>query len=107
MTKVYKNSQFKAKVIVFIIIFKLINIKLSQISQLLFISLYLSNLNVYNLSDKRVLLINKRGLLIDEGILIYILSSKSIIIRNLRLKYTLVYNIDLKVTLTRNLSLIK
>jgi len=59
------------------------------------------------LSNKRVLLIDKRGLSIDEGILIYILSFKDITVRNLRFKYILTYEIDFKAILTRNLSLIK
>jgi hypothetical protein len=46
-------------------------------------------------------------LLIDEGILVRILSSKSIIVRDLRLKYTPAYKIDLEVALTYNLRLIK
>ena len=59
------------------------------------------------MSNKRVLLIDKRGLSIDEGILVYILSFKDITVRNLRFKYILTYEIDFKATLTRNLSLIK
>ena len=52
-------------------------------------------------------MINRRGLLINEGILIRILSSKSITVYNLRFKRTPAYKIDLKATLTYSLSLIK
>jgi hypothetical protein len=53
------------------------------------------------------LLINKQGLLINKGILIYILSSKGIIVYNLGFKHTLAYKINLKATLTYSLSFIK
>ena len=59
------------------------------------------------MNNKRVLLIDKRGLLIDEGILIYILSFTSIIIYNLKIKYILVYKVNFKTTLVYSLSLIK
>jgi hypothetical protein len=52
-------------------------------------------------------LINGRGLLINEGILVRILSSKSIIVRDLRLRYTPARKIDPEVALTYNLRLIK
>jgi hypothetical protein len=53
------------------------------------------------------LLINRQGLLINKGILVYILSFKGIIVYNLRFKCTLAYKINPKVTLTYSLSLIK
>jgi hypothetical protein len=53
------------------------------------------------------LLINKRGLLINKGILVYILSSRGIIVYNLGFGYALAYKIDFKATLTYSLSLIK
>jgi len=52
-------------------------------------------------------LINKRGLLINKRVLIYILSFKSIIVYNLKIKCTPAYKIDFKVALTYNLRLIK
>jgi hypothetical protein len=60
----------------------------------------LSSLNAYDLN-------NKRGLLINKGILVRILSFKSITVCNLRLKYTPAYKINLKVALTYSLRLIK
>ena len=45
--------------------------------------------------------------MINKGILVYILSFKSITVRNLKFGRTPVYKIDLKATLTRSLSLIK
>jgi hypothetical protein len=53
------------------------------------------------------LLINKRGLLINKGILVYILSSRGIIVRNLGFGCALAYKINPKATLTYSLSLIK
>jgi hypothetical protein len=53
------------------------------------------------------LLINKRGLLINKGILVYILSSRGIIVYNLGFGHTLAYKINSKATLTYSLSLIK
>ena len=52
-------------------------------------------------------MINRRGLLINKGILVYILSFKGIIVYDLRLKYTLAYKINSKVALTYSLGLIK
>jgi hypothetical protein len=53
------------------------------------------------------LLINGRGLLINKGILVRILSSKGIIVHNLGFRHALAYKINSKATLTYNLSLIK
>jgi hypothetical protein len=46
-------------------------------------------------------------LLINKGILVYILSSKGITVYNLRFKYAPAYKINPKATLTYNLSFIK
>jgi hypothetical protein len=59
------------------------------------------------LSNGGVLLINGRGLLIDEGILVYILSFKGITVYNLRFKRAPARKINLKATLTYSLSLIE
>jgi hypothetical protein len=67
----------------------------------------LSSLNAYNLSNKGVLLINKQGLLINKGILVYILSSRGIIVCNLGFRCAPAYKINSKATLTYSLSLIK
>jgi hypothetical protein len=64
-------------------------------------------LDTCDLSNRGVLLINRQGLLINKGILVYILSSKGIIIYNLGFGHTLAYKIDSKATLTYSLSLIK
>ena len=50
---------------------------------------------------------NKRGLLINKGILVCILSSKGIIVYNLRFRRVLAYKINPKVVLAYSLSLIK
>jgi hypothetical protein len=52
-------------------------------------------------------LLYKRGLLIDEGILVCILSSESVTVRNLKVGCTLVYKIDFKATLVYNLKFVK
>jgi hypothetical protein len=52
------------------------------------------------LSDGRVLII-------DEGVLVRILSSGSIIVRNLRFRRAPAYKIDPEATLTRSLNLIE
>jgi hypothetical protein len=52
-------------------------------------------------------LTNRRGLLINKGILVYILSSRGIIVYNLRFRHALVYKINPKVALAYSLSLIK
>ena len=100
LIKVYKDSQFKVEVVVFTIILRLIGIKLGQVSQLLSVSPCLSGLDACDLSDKRVLLIN-------EGVLVCILSFGSITVRNLGFKRAPAYKIDLKATLTRSLNLIE
>jgi hypothetical protein len=53
------------------------------------------------------LLINRQGLLINKGILVYILSFKGIIVHNLGFGRALAYKINSKATLTYSLSLIK
>ena len=57
--------------------------------------------------NKRGLLIDGQGLLINKGILVRILSFKSITVYNLKFKRTSVRKINLKAILTYNLSLIK
>ena len=52
-------------------------------------------------------MIDRRGLLIDEGILVRILSSRGITVRDLRLRYTPARKIDPEVALTYNLRLIE
>ena len=71
-------------------------------------------MDAYDLSNKRVLLIdgrslliNGRGLLINERVLVCILNSKGITVYNLEFKRALAYKINLKATLTRSLNLIE
>ena len=52
-------------------------------------------------------MIDGRGLLIDEGILVCILSSRGITVRDLRLRYTPARKIDPEVALTYSLRLIE
>jgi hypothetical protein len=67
----------------------------------------LSGLDACDLSNGGVLLIDGRGLLIDEGILVRILSSRGITVRNLGFGRAPACKIDPEATLTRSLSLIK
>jgi hypothetical protein len=74
----------------------------------------LSGLNACDLSNRGVLLINGqglltdgRGLLIDKGILVCILSSRGIAVCNLRFRRAPAYKIDPEVALARSLSLIE
>jgi hypothetical protein len=53
------------------------------------------------------LLINRRGLLINKGILVRILSFRGIIVHNLGFGHAPAYKINSKATLTYSLSLIK
>ena len=50
---------------------------------------------------------NRQGLLINKGILVYILSSRGTIVYNLRFRYAPAYKINPKVVLAYSLSLIK
>ena len=60
----------------------------------------MGGLQIRDLSDRRVLVINK-------GVLVCILSSGSITVHNLGFRRALAYKIDPKATLTRSLNLIK
>ena len=71
-------------------------------------------MDAYDLSNKRVLLIdgrslliNGRGLLINERVLVCILNSKGITVYNLEFKRALAYKINLKTILIYSLNLIK
>ena len=50
---------------------------------------------------------DRRVLVIDKGVLVYILSSRSIMVYNLGFRRAPAYKIDPKATLTRSLNLIK
>jgi hypothetical protein len=66
----------------------------------------LSNRGVL-LIDRRGLLTNGQGLLINKGILVRILSSKGITVRNLRFRRAPARKINPKAALAHSLSLIK
>ena len=91
LIEVYKDSQFKVKVIIFTTILGFVSIELSQISQLLTIYLYLGNLQIYNLSDRRGLVY----ILVYGYIIVYNLSTRYTLARKINSKTTLVYRVDL------------
>ena len=103
LIEVYKDSQFKVKVIVFTAILGFISIKLGQVSQFLTIGLYLGSLQIYNLNNRKGLVYN----LIYGGIIVYNLGYRGIIVRNLSTRYTLAYKINSKITQIYRINLVK
>ena len=107
LIKVYKNSQFKVKVIIFTTVLRFVGIELSQVSQLLTIGLYLGGLRIYNLriyslriySLQIYSLNNKKGLvrvLGYRGIAVHNLDYGGIVVHNLSTRYALVCKINSK-----------
>ena len=109
LIKVYKNGQFKIKVIIFITVLKFISIKLSQVSQLFTISLYLDRLRIYNLDKLQIynlgrLWVYNLGnskkvlacILIYRGITVHNLSYKGIAVRSLKIGYILASKVSSK-----------
>ena len=95
LIKVHKNSQFKVKIVVFTTVLKFINIELSQIGQLLTISLCLSKSPIYNLNNSRRVLVH---ILIYRGITVRILGYRGIAIHSLKIGFALAYKINSKST---------
>ena len=93
LTKVYKNNQFKIKIIVFTAVFRFISIELSQVGQLLAVGLCLSGLWIYNLNNR--------------SILVHILVYKGIVVCNLSIRYTLASKISFKAIGVYRTNLIK
>ena len=118
LIKVYKNSQFKIKVIIFTTILRFVGIELSQISQLLTVGLYLGGLQIYSLqiyslriySLRIYSLNNRRGLvyvLSCKGVTVHNLGYRGITVRNLSTRYTLVRKINSKTTQVYRTNLVK
>ena len=97
LAKVYKNSQFKVKVIIFTAILRFVGIKLSQVSQLLTIGLYLGSLQIYNLNNKRGLVRN----LIYGGITV------RSVVHNLGVGYILASKVNSKAAQVYRANLVK
>ena len=98
LVKVYKDSQFKVKIVVFTALFRFIGIELSQVSQFLTIGLYLGSLRIYKLSR---LQIHSLG---DGRVLVRILVYRGIIVRNLGYRGIMVHNLSTRYTLARKIN---
>ena len=83
LTKVYKDSQFKVKIVIFTTILKFVSIELGQVSQLLTVGLRLGKLWVYNLGN-------------SGRVLVYILVYRGIVVCNLGTRYTLAHKVNSK-----------
>ena len=118
LIKVYKNGQFKIKVIIFITVLKFISIKLSQVSQLFAVGLCLGGLRIYSLQiyNLRIYslwiysLNNRRGLvriLGYKGVAVHNLDYGGIAVHNLSIRYILVRKINSKTAQVYKTNLIK
>ena len=130
---VYKDSQFKVKIIVFTAILRFVGIELSQVSQLLAIGLYLGRLQIYNLQiyslriynlriyglqiyslqiySLRIYNLNNRGnlvhILVYGGIIVYNLGYRGIIVRNLGTRCALASKINSRTAQVYRINLVK
>ena len=123
LAKVRKDGQFKVKVVVFTAILGFVGIELSQVSQLLTISLYLGRLRIYSLQiySLRIYslqiyslqiynLINRGNLvriLVCGSIIVYNLGYRGLIVRNLSTRYTLASEINSNTTQVYRANLVK
>ena len=103
LTEVYKDSQFKVKVIIFTAILGFVGIELSQVGQFLAIGLHLSGLRIYNLSDKRVLV----HILVYRGITVRNLGYGGIAVHNFSTRYTLARKINSEIAQVYRTNLVK
>ena len=94
LIKVYKDNQFKIKIIIFIAVLRFISIELSQVSQLLTVGLYLGRLWIYNLNN-------------GGKVLVHILVYRGIIVHNLGIGCTLAHKINFKGTQIYKINLVK
>ena len=105
LIKVCKNSQFKVKIIIFTAILGFVGIELSQVSQLLTISLYLGGLRICNLDN------NGGGVLVHilvyRGVVVRNLGCRGIAVHNLSTRCTLAYKINSKTAWVCRINLIK
>ena len=116
LTEVYKDSQFKVKIIVFTAILRFVSIELSQVSQLLTIGLYLGRLRIYNLQicnlriyglriyslrmySLRICNLNNRGnlvrILVYRGVMVRDLGTRCALARKVNSKTPQVYRANL------------
>ena len=110
LVKVRKDSQFEVKIVIFTTILRFISVKLSQVSQLLTIGLYLGRLRIYNLQiySLRIYSLRIYSLRIynlgDGRVLVRILVYRGIIVHNLGYRYITVRNLNTRYTLARKIN---
>ena len=92
LAKVYKDSQFKVKIIVFTAVFGLVGIELSQVSQLLTIGLHLGGLRICNLRIYSLRIYNLR----IYSLRIYSLRIHSLQIYGLRIYSLRIYGLRIR-----------
>ncbi len=128
LIEVYKDSQFKVKIIIFTTILRFVGIKLSQVGQLLAVGLCLGGLQVYGLRvyslriySMWVCSLRIYGLRIyslriyrlwicslnNRGSLVHILVYRGIIVYSLRVGYGLANRISSKTTQVYRTNLVK
>ena len=118
LIKVRKDSQFKVKVVVFTTILRFVSVKLSQVSQLLTIGLYLGKLQIYNLRiyglriySLRIYSLRIYSLQIynlnNRGNLVRILVYRGVVVHNLSIRCTLASKINSNTTQVCRINLVK
>ena len=118
LTEVYKDSQFKVKIIVFTTVLRFVGIELSQVSQLLAIGLYLGGLQIYNLQiyNLRIYGLRIYGLWIyslriydlnNRGNLVRILVYRGVTVRDLGTRCALAYKVNSKTPQIYRANLVK
>ena len=108
LAKVYKDSQFEVKIVIFTAVFRLVGIKLSQISQFLAVGFCLGGLRICNLQicslqicGLRIYGLNNRGSLVR--ILVY----RGVVVCSLRVGYILANKVNSKAAQVYRINLVK
>ena len=108
LAKVCKDSQFKVKIVIFTTVFRLVSIKLSQIGQLLTISLYLGRLQIYNLQIYNLQIYSLQIYsLNNRGSLVHILVYRGVVVRSLSIRCVLASKINSKATQVCRINLVE
>ena len=108
LVKVHKDGQFKVKIIIFTAVFRLVSVKLSQVSQFLAISLYLSRLQICNLQIYSLQICSLRIYsLNNSSSLVRILVYRGVIVRSLKIGCILANKVNFKATQVYKINLVK
>ena len=108
LTKVYKDSQFKVKIVIFTAVFGLVSVKLSQVGQLLAIGLCLGGLRICNLQIYSLQIYSLRIYsLNNRGSLVHILVYRGVVVCNLSIRYVLASKINSKATQVCKINLVE